>query len=131
MTPVKQTKFHDIDGKGNCLEACCASLLDMKIEDVPDMRDEKWFGVMWNLFQDHGYEIISCMDTDNCMSYKGIDGYYIVAGESPRGVHIPGGHGVIYKNGKLVHDPHPDNTGLIDPWYGIMIEPKKKTNEIP
>jgi len=34
---------------------------------------------------------------------------YLVKGDSSRGV----GHVVIYKNGKMIHDPHPSNEGLV------------------
>lgn len=34
--------------------------------------------------------------------------YYMVTGMSPRGVT----HVVIYQNGKMVHDPHPSNSGV-------------------
>ncbi len=36
--------------------------------------------------------------------------YYTVSGVSPR--HPEVYHIVIYKDGKMVHDPHPDQTGL-------------------
>lgn len=39
------------------------------------------------------------------------DEYYLVSGLSPRGSFR---HIVIYQNGKLVHDPHPDNTGILE-----------------
>jgi hypothetical protein len=36
--------------------------------------------------------------------------YYLVAGESARGtIHV-----CIYKNGALWHDPHPDQSGLLE-----------------
>lgn len=38
------------------------------------------------------------------------DKYYLVSGKSPRGIK----HMCIYKNGILVHDPHPSKEGITD-----------------
>jgi len=42
-------------------------------------------------------------------------GYSLVSGKSPRGDFA---HVVIYKNGKLFHDPHPSGTGVetVEDW---------------
>jgi hypothetical protein len=36
------------------------------------------------------------------------DREYLASGDSPRTSHV-----VVYKNGKLLHDPHPSNAGLV------------------
>ena len=41
------------------------------------------------------------------------DSYYIVSGDAERGFF----HAVIYKNGNLAHDPHPQGKGLINTKY--------------
>jgi hypothetical protein len=39
-----------------------------------------------------------------------VDAPYMVSGKSSRGVQ----HVVIYQNGKMIHDPHPSNEGIIE-----------------
>jgi hypothetical protein len=39
VTPVLQTQFVAEHGKGNCVQACVASLLDLPLEAVPAFRD--------------------------------------------------------------------------------------------
>ena len=49
------------------------------------------------------------------------DKYILVTGGSPR--HPDLTHVTIWKNGKMVHDPHPDNLGITDQRYFEIIEP--------
>ena len=51
---------------------------------------------------------------------KGVDGYFITSGKSPR--HVAGGHAVVYYQGKLFHDPHPSRLGLLEVEDIMMIE---------
>jgi len=39
MTPVFQTQFVATHGKGNCVQAAIASILDLKLDEVPAFRD--------------------------------------------------------------------------------------------
>lgn len=117
MTPQKQTIFSD-EKKGtvgNCLSACVASLLDMQVEDIPHFswHMSDWFRILYMFLEDRGYSV-KMMPTKTTYQWKehvkGLDGYLIVGGGSPRG--IKNGHAVIYKNGQPFFDPHPDNTFL-------------------
>ncbi len=45
--------------------------------------------------------------------------FYFAIGKSLRGVH----HVVIYSNGKMVHDPHYANDGIIEPECYEFLEP--------
>ena len=118
MTPVFQNRFTNNQGdKGNCQTAAIASLLDLPIERVPYFFDfpDFWdavFAFLW----DHGYEYYGNIQPKlgepiDWESMPGVDGYFIVAGPSPRWK--DSSHAVIYKNGKMVHDPHPDGTGIL------------------
>ena len=40
MILVKQTKFGK--GEGNCFPACLASVLELSLEEVPEIRGENW-----------------------------------------------------------------------------------------
>lgn len=105
MKPIMQTQFSP---NGNCLSAVVASLLDMPIEDVPNFTDS--IDTFWQDFekfiQSKGYQYLGTKRIDE--RCKTIDGFYIVLGTSPRGI----SHSVIYKNGELVHDPHPQGGGV-------------------
>jgi hypothetical protein len=105
MIPVKQTKI-SIEGvqHGNCMAAAIASILELRIEDIPafeDMPSPNWWFSLQTWLISKGYVLKNHnADKDSAM----IKDYYIACGTSPRGLE----HSVIYKDGKLVHDPHPD-----------------------
>jgi hypothetical protein len=110
MTPVTQTILHSENTRGNCLQAAVASLLDKPIEDVPHFitYGENWFVALILFMRDYGYEYKGTGSAEKIAEAKGIDGYVIAAGKSPRGV----SHAVIYKGGEMVHDPHPSRAGV-------------------
>lgn len=58
-----------------------------------------------------GYEEDYIDDIDQWLK-DNPDTPYMASGKSARGVD----HIVIYMNGKLHHDPHPSNDGLIELW---------------
>lgn len=129
MKPVMQTLFYDKDRTGNCFEACLASIFEMDLKDVPNFHGKNWFVEFWEWLKTKGYTTDGSLYNENIENYNGgVDGYFIVAGESPRGKHIKGGHAVVYKNGKLAHDPHPDGTGVVSIKYIMSIE-KEKTED--
>lgn len=120
MIPVDQTRFYEPDlpvdqQRGNCLQAVLASLLDLPLENVPHFVQQDvdsggrlfWWECMrlW-LLEDHGW-ILHGAELE---THPGE--HLMVSGVSPRGggkIH----HVVIYKDKKMVHDPHPDRTGLL------------------
>jgi hypothetical protein len=128
MIPVYQTIFSDeLYGiHGNCFPACIASLMELKLEDVPATQSmgSNWFSVLFYFLDERGYEFLGTGKKENALTYdSGVEGFYIVNGSSPRGIRR--GHSVIFKNGKLVHDPHPEGGGVIDIWSFYMIERKR------
>ncbi len=44
--------------------------------------------------------------------------YYMVWGTSPRGFK----HSVIYHDGKMVHDPHPEGGDVVNPYAYVWLE---------
>ena len=125
MVPVMQTKFSDEVGgvHGNCMAACVASIMELDIEDIPaweDMgNDGSWGESYYSFLESHGYETDGMANRegytesalwdfvlDQC---PGVDGYFIVGGDSPR---IARGHAVIYCNREMIHDPHPSGMGV-------------------
>lgn len=137
MIPVKQTKVVVLNSKnemvvrGNCFPAAIASILELSIDEVPnvetlyDIDGSFWLVVMETFLKKKGFELggneqfkiafhrdIIDYNFDPALLDKSLkyckDKYYLVAGMTVRGFH----HVVIYQNGKMVHDPHPTNEGL-------------------
>lgn len=102
MKPVYQTKFGD---EGNCLRASVASLLELKLEDVPEWGDYVgWYADFCAFFRQHGLQPFRLKASEIVPH----DTYYLIWGISPRGID----HSVIGLNGTMVHDPHPDQSGI-------------------
>lgn len=117
MTPVMQTQVSQPGVKGNCFAACVASILEIPIEDAFDCwkyTDEDWHDEFKKWLYERGLDCVALWELP-----VGVFG--IANGQSPRGV--SGGHSVIWKDGQLAHDPHPDGGGLTgDPEYYYLIE---------
>jgi hypothetical protein len=114
VTPVDQTTFGP--GKGNCFSACVASVLDLTIEEVPFfMGSEDWVSALLLWCEQNG------VDADFSTEFPAPAGdYVIVGGGSPRYSSV--GHAVVWLDGQLAHDPHPDRTGIVgEPWDWIRL----------
>ncbi|WP_282638114.1 hypothetical protein [Sphingobacterium thalpophilum] len=66
-----------------------------------------WFWILEEWLKHKGYKYVYGGDRED---YIGFNGYYFVTGKSPRGDF---NHIVIYKDGKMVHDPHPSGAGIL------------------
>jgi hypothetical protein len=100
--------------RGNCYPTVVACILDKESpEDVIQIQeiyktDARWWEkfIMW--IAREGY-VIYQLDGHSDRE----DEFYLVHGKTKR---FPEGnirHVCIYQNGKLFHDPHPDQSGLI------------------
>jgi hypothetical protein len=138
MKAVFQTRY----GKehGNCFQACLASILEMKLDDVPDfcnivkdpfyqwqIETNKWlrqFGLAM-VTVDHNF------NDDICNGF--IEDCYIIAtGNNHDGVR----HCVVWRNGEIVHNPNkyckgikPDSIDIIFPLEANAILDTKKDME--
>lgn len=136
MLPVKQTVLHNPpESIGNCFPAVIASILEVSIDEV--LPVEKMFNEAdWNVrlfcwLKDRGWLWRGAPEFDlfyaqgKCPDYLKLewvrDVPYIVTGKTLR---FEGkvNHVCIYVNGEMVHDPHPDNTGLITMEFFEVIE---------
>ena len=137
MKPVDQTFLDDRDG--NCFEACVASILECRLDDLPHLGDRKlecrgWFTTMaravaergWHLILTHGAwtdvgENQVADDPGNSRaSSLAPPGYAIAGGPSDR---CAAGHAIVCLDGAPVHDPHPSRAGLSGPveeWYLLL-----------
>ena len=109
MIPVFQKIKHDPDsGKyGDCMRACIASLLELKIEDVPHFFENgnaddfnKKVGVF---LASKGYALLSL----NCWEIKEEHFYFkkniphLISAITKKGTY----HATVGIDGKIVHDP--------------------------
>ena len=141
MIPVDQTKSGY--PKGNCVMACVASILEVSLDDLPDLFErccsydeekaiwnhdkENWWDVLLEGVQSFGWEV-TFVNRNASRVYP--QGYAIAGGDTPRedvvnerGENV--GHSVVYLDGKMIHDPHPSRDGLKGPiqdW--IILLPK-------
>ena len=122
---VMQTTFGGPDGPedeiGNCWAACVATMLGCDISVVPEaLRLEENSVKRWDAYLEFlaGFNIRPLSwnfekYTDEMMDqlWESMGDVLVhVAGSSPRG---DWKHGVIYKGGKLFHDPHPSGDGVL------------------
>lgn len=114
-----QTKF----GKqGNCLAACVSSLIDLDINEVPNVEvlfdienavtlqdgEPLWGVVLFEFLKSKGYTWRQATEEEIKNPPKGKP--FLCIGESRN---IPGvNHAVIYQDGKLFHDPNPFVKGI-------------------
>jgi len=122
---VTQTRLGAPDG--NCLEAAIATLLQIPIDAVPDLRAVNGHlpeAARWELARrrrpvlqrwlaSHGLRLVG----GSGFPPPEHAGWYIASGPGPRGLR----HAVVYSQGQLAWDPHPDRTGLYyaDGWTAI------------
>jgi len=108
MIKVDQTKIHSESTNGNCFAACLASILEIPLSDVPEFEDmgKEWFP---NFYKWVEKKWLYALRLEKEFIFPGL---YLVMGTSPRNKSI--NHQVIYKNGKMVHDPHPLREGVTE-----------------
>lgn len=150
MIPVWQTVTRspdDHDGPpGNCFAACLASLLEISIDEVPQptISDRGvWSapGGYWERIATflhkrglHMVEIdrdLSKQNEYSSAAYLESPGLlWIATGFSPRGNFL---HSVVCRDLEIVHDPHPDRTGIegvIKAAYLVPLDPARWAREV-
>jgi hypothetical protein len=112
MNPVTQKYLHIGKQKGDCWRACLASILECDIELFPDPNVITDWPTLYTetlvAIEKLGYKYESIP-----VSLFHENGYCIAIGKSPRSKRKRITHAVVWNNG-IVHDPHPDKTGLYD-----------------
>jgi hypothetical protein len=113
MKPVYQTKF----GKpgGNCFPACVASILELRLEDVPDVCNDypeypdpsPWLVAFADWLRPRGLDfMLAALDN----TFPPWWTMYWIAGGPQKRTGIM--HAVVYKGQEQVHDPNPRSSGL-------------------
>ena len=114
ITFEKQTKLKTETIRGNCMVACYANVLGLKISQCPPFEElfdcagsaDFWFECVNLWFKGLGYTLVQCKSISEIP--KNVE-YYFAYGISPRDVM----HQVIYKDGKMFFDPNPANDGIL------------------
>jgi len=105
MKNVDQTIFDPENG--NCMAACVASILELPLPTMPNPHgdDGAWYHEWIAFLKPHNLQILIFQAGGEVRPW----GYSILCGKSPRG---DWNHCVVCYNGEMVHDPHPDRTGV-------------------
>lgn len=120
---------------GNCATAAHATLLGLDLDQVPYYNDGLTDSTLsesdkTKIFYDRIQEFLNPMGLqESCYHYsqelvdelKTLNSnllykYYQVIGKSPRGYM----HVVIYCDGELYHDPHPDGGGVEETYIALL-----------
>lgn len=118
--PHTQTRLTTAEQSGNCYATVIACIIGKTSpEDVIQIQEhydnENWLDKLKEWLFNEGWE------------HKNIDGHlcnddlYLVVGDSPRKTNHY--HVCIYQNGEMVHDPHPDRTGIKSTLEFIKLTP--------
>lgn len=155
MTPHTQRIFDD--KHGDCFAACIASILDLPLDAVPNFRSIQANSETYDMVrgadewlrENYGLRFITIEMYEpkgrpkcdipilNRLFFKNSDELVILSGESPR-KNADGStkyHCVVAKADcwgfEIVHDPHPDRTGIVGQPYGVKwIVPVPKAAEV-
>lgn len=122
MIPVNQTTFGIKEG--NCHAACVASILEIPIDQVPNFAkgndSEAMHAAFGKWAWEHGQDVLEMYTgylDGKPLYFCGYQPYVILSGKSPRCDDHHAVVGRISKSGfgfEVIHDPHPDKTGLPD-----------------
>ncbi len=111
FVPHKQTRLESKEQSGNCYATVIACIIGaaspediIQIQEHYDKPDNAWIEILAEWLNERGWNI------ENIDGHLSNDELYLVIGESPRDSKVF--HVCIYQNGKMVHDPHPENTGI-------------------
>lgn len=108
---INQTKTVDVDGWGNCVAACVATILGLRLEDIPEEDQKNFRYGIYDFVERLGY----------CIQYaETIEGIpdsvelFIAIGNGGR-VYANGKpikHAVVFDKNGLYHDPHASKQGI-------------------
>lgn len=121
MKKVFQTNF--TPGEGNCMSACLATILGLKIEEVPNFRKQTTNGIEFyqaiqTWLKDFDMFLLVMRLTEGIYFYPFPEETIMIAGGiSPRFKDKEISHACVgtIKDGynfQLIHDPHPEGNGF-------------------
>jgi len=104
-------------GKGDCVRACLASILEFPIKDMPNFWEVAYnveeFWKLVNTWISDNYNY-NCLITKNLPTLECKDILCIAIGSPAHcdGKECEEVHAVIWFEGKVIFDPHPNRAGL-------------------
>ena len=124
MKKVDQQIHNPPEQLGTCFRACIATVLEIEVDDMPPFekmmfqkKAGNWKGTFFKWAYDNGYGICEwemnfIHERDKYPDAIVIpdDEILIASGRSPR--HDSTNHSVVWKDGEILHDPHPSRDGL-------------------
>lgn len=107
MKPVMQTLFGN--EKGNCMQACLASLLELALDQVPNFVEyrSRWHDKYVEFCRSYGVYPLY-FPAEAVESPEVFQGYYDLSVETERSLL----HSVIAKDGQIIHDPYPGGSTI-------------------
>ncbi len=134
MKPVDQTLFGFTEG--NCFAACLASIFELPLEKVPNFcaKLDEWPENFYGWLRDRGLCFLELNYVDWVLPYLPPGAWCLASGPSPRTKITLAGtmlHTVVWKDGKIIHDPHPSHSGLLSVLmiaYFAMLDPSSLAN---
>jgi hypothetical protein len=121
---------------GNCWSACIASILEIPLDTVPNFcggskTKDHWWSETQQFLDSLSLTVIEITILEDQDVSTIFDCYWIASGKSPR---YSGDHAVVYHGNKMVHDPHPDGTGIDGPIktgaFLVAKDPSKTLNQV-
>lgn len=121
-----QTRFGVEPGTkecGNCFSTCIACLFDLCTETVPNFcaSTGDWWQELNDWLLPRGWTAVLVRGGDWLREiprqHPGLT--YIAGGKSPRGTD----HCVLMRDGRLLHDPHPEGLGLVSVEDATLLVP--------
>ena len=96
-------------GPDDCMRACLATYFGCALEDVPELQSSEWTAQVRQFARKRGFGYVTiAVPNEDVFKEAFSSGMLIVSGKSAR----ERLHAVIYKDGALWHDPHPDSDGI-------------------
>jgi len=122
MKPIDIKNINVGDVNCDCFRACVCSILEISDEGVPNFVElgDNYLNILDEFLSSYNMISSSYKFNRDYMLSKPYN-YFIVTGKSPNSDST---RAVIYKNGELVHDPHPDKLGIEDEQFFCMISNK-------
>lgn len=128
MIPHKQLRPH-IPGEqfGDCWATAIESVLDLPLGTLPRWEQGVEWGNYWLVVQGylyHHHRLVCTEVSGHLFPALQVQGWHLIAGQSPRMPDDPlYRHSVVARDGNVVHDPHPDGTGVLDVQAWEVITP--------
>lgn len=124
MKPVDQTRFggplDPPETRGNCMEACVASIFELSLDDVPALEGDDWAAPLRRWLQARGLDCVTVGRPDDGKGFGAFDldawGVLAVPSRFHRmSTGEPALHAVVWRAGKVEHDPSSRSRAL-GPW---------------